>query len=155
MSTSTSTYQTGTTVTQTSTAISTTTVSTVVTSTTTATIEGLQMQVVSNSSVSGLIFDSARGLLNFTVSGPEGTHGFFDATIAKTLLLGQPVVLIDGVEHPASVSEDPNLWYVHVTYAHSEHHITIGGLNTIPEFPAALLLLCVLMLVMVILKRRR
>jgi len=159
MSTSTSTYQTGTTVTQTSTIVSTTivptTVSTVVISATTATIGGLQMQVVSNSSVSGLLFDSSRGLLNFTVSGPEGSYGFFDATIAKSLLLGQPIVLIDRAERPASVSQDPSFWYIHVTYPHSEHHVTIGGSNTIPEFPAAPLLLCVLMLVMVILKRRR
>jgi TolB protein len=149
-----STTITGTTVSQTSTVVSTTTVSTVVTSATTATVLGLQMQVVSNSSVSNLVFDSTRSLLNFTVTGPEGTDGFLDATIAKTLLLGQPVVLLDGVEHPASVTEDANFWYIHVTYSHSVHQITIGGSNTISEFPPIPLLAVIFILAMIILRRR-
>jgi hypothetical protein len=111
------------------------------------------MQVVSNSTVSGLIFDSTRGLLNFTVSGPTGTHGFFDATVAKSLLSGQPIVLIDGVQTPASVSQDSNFWYVHVTYMHSQHHVTIGGSNTVPEFPCVPLLVILLLLSMNILSR--
>jgi N-acetylneuraminic acid mutarotase len=142
----------GATVTETSTVTSTTTVSTLVTNATTV---GLQMQVVSNSSVSGLIFDSTRGLLNFTVSGPSGTHGFFDATIAKSLLSGQPIVLIDGVQSPASVNQDPNFWYVHVTYPHSQHHVTIGGSNTVPEFPSSLFLVAVLMIATVVIRLRR
>jgi hypothetical protein len=118
---------------------------TIVTKATTATIEGLQMQVVSNSSVSGLVFDSTKGLLNFVVSGPEGSQGFFDVTIAKILLSGQPVVMIDGVEHTASVSEDASFWYVHVTYPHSEHHVTIGGSETIPEFSVTASILFILL----------
>ena len=111
------------------------------------------IQVVSNSSISELIFDPARSLVNFTVTGPGGTYGFFDATIAKTLLLGQPVVLIDGVKQPASVSEDPISWYIHVTYPHSEHQVTIGGSNTIPEFPSAMLVVVVFAFLSVILRR--
>jgi hypothetical protein len=114
---------------------------------------GLQMQVVSNSSVSGLVFDSTRGLLNFTVSGPTGTYGFFNATIARSLLSGQPVVLIDGVQSPASVSQDANFWYVHVTYPHSQHHVTIGGSNTVPEFPSVPLLVILVLLSTAILRR--
>jgi hypothetical protein len=114
------------------------------------------MQVSSNSSVSNLAFDSSRGLLNFTVSGPSGSNGFFDAAIAKSLLSGQPIVLIDGVEHQASVSSDANFWYIHVTYAHSEHHITIGGSNTVPvpEFPLAPLLAIALALALVAVGRK-
>ncbi|MGB9022766.1 MAG: hypothetical protein WCC94_04945, partial [Candidatus Bathyarchaeia archaeon] len=138
----------GTTVTETSTVISTTTVSP------TATTVGLQMQVVSNSSVSGLVFDSTKGFLNFTVSGPMGSFGFFDAMIAKTLLSGQPIVMFDGVEHAASVTEHTNFWYIHVTYPHSEHQITIGGSNTIPEFSPIPLLAIIFILAMIILRRR-
>jgi len=132
----------------------TSTVSTVLTSVTTATIVGLQMQVVSNSLVSDLVFDSTRGLLNFTISGPSGCYGFIDATIAKTLLLGRPVVLIDGTQHSALVNEDATFWYVHVTYTHSEHHVTIGGSDSIPEFPSFPLLVVTFVLVLVILRRR-
>ena len=131
---------------------STTTESTAVTQTT----GGLQMQVVSNSTVTGLIFDSTRGILNFTVSGPQGTYGFFDATVAKTLLSGQPVVLIDGVQTSATVSGDTNFWYIHVTYPHSQHHVTIGGSNTVPEFPQAIpLLLALFSLALVLLCSKR
>jgi hypothetical protein len=129
--------------------------STQVPTTTTATIAGLQVQIVSNSLVTSLIFDSTRSLLNFTVSGPDGSQGFFEATIAKSLLSGQPIVMIDGVEHPASVTEDTNFWYIHVTYPHSQHHVTIGGSNTVPEFPPAAVLAVVLMLMIILTKRRR
>jgi hypothetical protein len=147
-STSTSQMQTSTT------NITTAATTTVVLSTTLTTIVGLEMQVVSNSSVSNLIFDSTRGFLNFTVSGPSGSYGFFNATMAKSLLSGQPIVLIDGVQSPASVSQDANFWYVHATYIHSEHHVAIGGSNMIPEFPSAAALLVLLMLVMLTIKRR-
>jgi hypothetical protein len=139
-----------------------TTLSTVVTvyttlgtgGTATAVVQGLVMQVSSNSSVSNLAFDSSRSLLNFTVSGPAGTYGFFDAAIAKSLLLGQPVVLIDGVEHTASVTEDANYWYIHVTYPHSVHQVAIGGSNTIPEFPSSMVFMVTLVLAIVVFKRR-
>jgi hypothetical protein len=128
--------------------------STQVPTTTTATIAELQVQIVSNSLVSSLIFDSTRSLLNFTVSGPDGSQGFFEATIAKSLLSGQPIVMIDGVEHPASVTEDANFWYIHVTYSHSQHSVTIGGSDTIPEFLSVAVLLAVLMLVILGIRRR-
>jgi hypothetical protein len=131
------------------------TTTTIVSSTTLTTIVGLEMQVVSNSTVSNLVFDSTRGLLNFTVSGPSGTYGFFDATMAKSLLSGQPIVLIDGIQSPASVSQDASFWYVHVTYVHSEHHVAIGGSNMVSEFPSAAVLLVLLMLVVLAIKRRK
>jgi hypothetical protein len=139
-----------------------TTVSTVVTvyttvgtgATVTALARGLVMQVSSNSSVSDLVFDSSRNLLNFTVSGPAGTHGFFDAAIAKSLLLGQPVVLIDGVGHTASVTEDADFWYIHVTYPHSAHHVAIEGSNTIPEFSSFAMLTVIFVFAIIVFKRR-
>jgi len=127
---------------------------TTLSTTPTQTTAGLQMQVLSNSTVSGLAFDSTRGLLNFTVSGPQGTYGFFDATVAKTLLSGQPVVLIDGVQRSATVSGDTNFWYIHVTYPHSQHQVTIGGSNTVPEFPSVALLAIVLLLVLIAFRRK-
>jgi hypothetical protein len=125
------------------------------TTTVTMLVQGLVMQVRSNSSVSNLLFDSSRGLVNFTVSGPTGTYGFFDATVAKSLLSGQPVVLIDGIQSSASVSQDANFWYVHVTYVHSQHHVTIGGSNTVPEFSPVALLAIVVALAIVVFKRKR
>jgi hypothetical protein len=89
-----------------------------------------------------------------SASGPSGSYGFFDAKIAKSLISGQPVVLIDGVQKPVMVTGDANFWYIHVTYSHSERQITIGGSNTIPEFPPIPLLAIVFILAMIILRRR-
>jgi hypothetical protein len=142
--------------------VASTTLSTVVTvyttvgtgGTVTGLVQGLVMQVSSNSSVSNLVFDSSRNLLNFTVSGPAGTYGFFDAAIAKSLLLGQPVILIDGVEHAASVTEDANFWYIHVAYPHSAHQVAIGGSNTIPEFPSITIFAVIFVFAIIVFKRR-
>lgn len=116
---------------------STTTVTASVTVTEGTIVQGLVMQVVSNSTVSGLVFDSVRGLLNFTVSGPPGTSGFLSVKIAKGLLSGTPVLLIDGVQQQAVVTEDSNFWYINAAYTHSSHQITIGGSNAVPEFKEA------------------
>jgi hypothetical protein len=62
-------------------------------------------------------------------------------------------VLIDGVQSPASVSEDANFWYVHVTYMHSQHYVTIGGSNTVPEFPSLPPLVILVLLSSIILWR--
>jgi hypothetical protein len=120
--------------------------------------EDLVMQVASNSSVSGLAFDSERGLLDFVVSGPSGSLGFFNVTVARTLLHGRPIVLVDGVEHSATVTEDAGFWYVYATYAHSEHQVIVGGSETVPEFPGSLswvLLLVTLMISMALRVHKR
>lgn len=122
---------------------------------TTATPESTVLQIVSNSSVSSLVFDSMRGLLNFTITGPSGSFGFFNATIAKTLLYGRPVLLIDGTERPAIVTEDANFWYIYATYLHSERHVTIGGSEIVPEFSQANLLLLMLFFLSFLLLSKR
>jgi len=55
----------------------------------------LKLQVTSNSTITNLAFDSSRRLINFTVSGTEGTRGFCYVLVAKELLDGRPVVLLD------------------------------------------------------------
>lgn len=134
-----------------------TTLSTTVSYATTATVpvENMVVQITSSSQVSSLIFDSTRNLLNFTVSGPSGTIGFFNATIAKSLLAGSPVLLMDGVEHSAIVTQDANFWYIYATYSHSVHQVTIGGSNVVPEFPSILLLAAVFVIAIAVIRPRR
>jgi hypothetical protein len=83
------------------------------------------------------------------VSGPSGSFGFFNVTVAKALLHGRPIVLVDGVEYSAIVTEDASFWYVYAVYSHSEHHITLGGAETVPEFPEAFSLLLLLVTLMI------
>jgi hypothetical protein len=141
----------------TTTLTATTTLSTTVSYATTATVpvENMVVQIASSSQVSSLIFDSTRNLLNFTVSGPAGTIGYFNATIAKSLLAGSPVLLMDGVEHSAIVTQDANFWYVYTTYSHSVHQVTIGGSSAVPEFPSILLLAAVFMIAIAVIRPRR
>jgi hypothetical protein len=146
--------ETSTTIETTSTTTSRGTSTTCQTTVITTAFEDMVIQVASNSSVSSFVFDSTRRLLNFTVSGPSGTFGFVNVTIAKTILSGRPIVLIDGTEHSASITEDENFWHIYATYQHSEHHVTIGDSTTIGEFPETIPLLFVLMSVVLILLKR-
>jgi hypothetical protein len=141
----------------TTTLVTTTTVTAYATVTSGASTQGLVMQVVSNSSVSDLVFNSVRGLLNFTVSGPPGTIGFINVKIARSLLSGEPVVLVDGVQQQAVVTGDPDFWYVYSSYYQSSHHITIGGSGTVPEFDHVFqaLLVIVMSLTLILVRRRR
>ena len=114
----------------------------------------LKLQVLSNSTITSLFFDSNRRLINFTASGPEGTKGFCNVIISKELLDGAPIVFIDGNQIAAIVNQDTINYYVHFTYSHSSHKITIGGLNTIPEFPTSTVLILAIISTLV-LKRRK
>jgi hypothetical protein len=53
------------------------------------------------------------------------------------------------------VTEDAGFWYVYATYLHSEHRVTIGGSNSIPEFSPVQLLVIVLGLAVLIFRRTK
>ncbi len=99
------------------------------------------VQVSSNSTISALQFDSSRRLLNFTATGPSGTIGQTRVVIAETLLDGSPTVIIDDGRTPLlslTVSTNSTHYTIDFTYPHSNHTITVGGSNSIPEFPTSL-----------------
>lgn len=104
------------------------------------------VRIVTNSTLSGFLYDEARQLMNFTVSGPDGTTGYCRASFAKALISGTPVVFIDGREVTyAPWSANETHYQVYFLYLHSAHSVTIGGSNTIPELwapqlPAAIAL---------------
>jgi len=94
-----------------------------------------QVRLVTNSTLSGFIYDEARQLMNFTLSGPQGSTGYCRAAFAKALISGTPVVFIDGREVTyAPWSANETHYSVYFLYLHSAHSVTIGGSNTIPEF---------------------
>ncbi|MGA2460703.1 MAG: PEF-CTERM sorting domain-containing protein [Candidatus Bathyarchaeia archaeon] len=108
------------------------------------------LQIQSNSTITNLVFDSGRQLINFTASGPSGTVGFASVIFAKTLINGPvPIVLIDNGQTPylaLSLTSNSTHFTLTFTYPHSTHQITIGGYNLIPEFPTDLALLVVTIL---------
>lgn len=95
--------------------------------------------VVSNSTVSALAFNSTSSELGFSVSGPEGTSGFVDLTIAKNLVenIAELRVYLDGVSLSYTTTSIADSWLLHFTYAHSVHSVIVHfGAPVIPELSA-------------------
>ena len=89
--------------------------------------------VMSNSTVTDLVFNSTTGQLSFTVKGPSGSTGYADIFIAKALVNDTSTVkaYIDGEGVGYTVSSNGDSWILHFSYHHSTHQITID-LNVTP-----------------------
>jgi hypothetical protein len=83
--------------------------------------------VASNSTVSALMFNSTSLELSFTVTGPSGTAGFTQVTLAKTLVadITNLKVYLDGTPLEYSTGSTDDSWIIYFTYSHSTHRITI------------------------------
>jgi len=87
------------------------------------------LSVISNSTISELAFNSTSRVLSFTVSGPNGTIGYTNVTLAKILIedISELKVYLDGnqINYTAiSIDYDYN-WLIHFTYQHSTHKVVI------------------------------
>ncbi|MCW4019040.1 MAG: hypothetical protein NWF00_10255 [Candidatus Bathyarchaeota archaeon] len=95
--------------------------------------------VESNSTVSELVFNSTSSELCFTVSGPSGTTGYVELTIAKTLVpkIEDIRVYLDGDQlYYEAVSKD-NSWLLKFNYQHSIHQVTVDLAANSVEAPSA------------------
>ena len=83
--------------------------------------------VSSNSTVSQLAFNSTTNELSFTVSGENGTTGYFDVFIPKTLVadISNLNVYLDGNQMNYTATSLTDSWILHLTYHHSEHKVTM------------------------------
>jgi len=94
---------------------------------------------ITSSTMSDFNFSLPLKLISFNVTGPEGTIGFCNVAIPKTLLESlwdnNYTVLIDG-SPPLTLSETSNgtHTFLYFTYPHTAHQVTI-----VPEFPSALI----------------
>lgn len=84
--------------------------------------------VSSNSTLSGLSFDSAAKELSFSVVGPNGTSGYVSVSIPKSLIadVSGLKVYLDGVELPYTVESQQDSWYISFSYHHSTHQVSIN-----------------------------
>lgn len=84
--------------------------------------------VVSNSTLSSLTFDSTKGELSFTASGPSGTTGYINVTISKTLIsnVADIKVYLDGEAITYTTISKDNSWLIHFTYQHSSHNVKLS-----------------------------
>ncbi len=84
--------------------------------------------MTSNSTVSKLSFNSENKKLCFCVEGPDGTTGYVNVHISKTLLTDSSNLKVFLDENPvtASVESQEDSWLVSLTYSHSTHDVTIN-----------------------------
>jgi protocatechuate 3,4-dioxygenase beta subunit len=84
--------------------------------------------VESNSTVTGLDFNSAKLELGFTVSGPSGTQGHTAVTIADSLVANFTgfTVSLDGKQIDYTVTDSGDYWVLSFNYSHSTHQVTVG-----------------------------
>jgi hypothetical protein len=120
------------------------------------------VDVVSNSTVSGFQFNPSEGaLLRFNVTGHEGTAGFCRLTIPKSLLWvddGWTIIVGDQPITDYTLIPDENHTYLYFTYNHSTQTVLIQGTHVIPEFPSFIILplfMIATLLAVIVYKRKR
>jgi parallel beta-helix repeat protein len=117
--------------------------------------------VESNSTVTGLTFDTTSQKLSFSVSGPSGTTGYAKVTIAKALVLNITMlqVSLDDVEYSYSAVSLDDSWLLTFTYNHSIHQVNVyldkSIIPEFPTFPVVLLFMATVLLLTCALTRRR
>lgn len=91
-------------------------------------IESQIFSVSSNSTISGLNFNSTAREISFTVTGLTGTKGYIDIILAKSLVsdLSDLKIYFDDVEESYYAISLDNTWFIRITYLHSTHIFRIG-----------------------------
>jgi hypothetical protein len=103
----------------------------------TVTVWSMPFAIISNSTITELTFDSTTKIITFKVSGPEGTIGYTNVTIAKTLIqnISELTIYLDGNQINYTFTSTEYTWLIHFTYTHSTHKVTIllTTLNNEPQ----------------------
>jgi len=84
---------------------------------------------ICNSTISGFHFDHANKIIDFDVTGSDGTVGFCRIMIPTILIESPYTVLVDGEEISYTELPISNIThaFLYFTYIHSIHHIRITG----------------------------
>ncbi len=95
--------------------------------------------VTSNSTVTALSFNSANDQLTFTVTGENGTKGYVDVGIAKSLIanISSLRVYLDGANQAFNATSNSDSWFIHIGYSHSTHNVVIDIGQSVPSSPNA------------------
>jgi len=91
--------------------------------------EGIDFQIISNSTVSDFQLNSTALLFNLT--GENGTAGFCRANIPTAIINGTLTVFVDGTEVPYSFLSAANSTetYLYFTYSHSTEQVVVALVN--------------------------
>jgi len=99
--------------------------------------------VESNSTISGLAFNTTDWTLSCTATGPSGTKGYVKVTVAKSLIenITNIRVYIDGNQTEYTITSTDDSWLLTLSYMHSTHQVVVDlDINIIPEFPSFVIL---------------
>jgi hypothetical protein len=83
--------------------------------------------VESNSTVTALTYNSTSSYLSFSVSGPDGSFGYVNVTIAKSLASNPEYikVFVDGEPANFTVASIGDSWLLYFSYHHSIHSVLV------------------------------
>jgi N-acetylneuraminic acid mutarotase len=97
------------------------------TNTATRTLSLNDFTVQSNSTVTDLVFDNQKQELSFNVTGPSGTSGYVNVTVAKSFLasVDNLKVYVDGTQVTSNVSSNETSYFMDFNYTHSTHQVKI------------------------------
>jgi len=73
--------------------------------------------------------------------------------IPEALLDGTPLVFVDDAPTPSDYKVNKTHYFVYFDYPLSAHSATVGGSNTIPEFPSVSLVVASSLLVTIVFRR--
>lgn len=117
------------------------------------------VKLLSNSTVSTFRFEQTETIITFNVRGPPVTKGYFNITIPKSLLRGNPwQIRLNGTYflYPrAIITENQTHTTISVTYDQGKYYVQIIGTWVIPEFPSTIIPLIVLMFTTIAITIRR
>jgi parallel beta-helix repeat protein len=94
--------------------------------------ESNPFHIGTNSTVTDVVFSPENATLSFTVSGPSGTAGSTNVTIAKSVMPNGGALKVTLDDKPVSyaLADDGDSWNLGFFYTHSTHRVTItDGVN--------------------------
>jgi hypothetical protein len=124
-------------------------------------VEGFQVIMQTNSTISAFNFSQPLNQISFNVTGPTGTAGFCNVAIPNDLLSGEFSVQKDGsllvkdVDYTQTYNGTHYIFYI--TYTHTTHVIEIRGTEVIPEITTwtSILLILILLTIAIAFYKRR
>ena len=89
--------------------------------------ESNPFHIGTNSTVTDVVFNPENATLSFTVSGPSGTAGSTNVTIAKSVMPngGALKVTMDDKQVSYALADNGDSWNLGFSYTHSTHRVTI------------------------------
>jgi parallel beta-helix repeat protein len=91
--------------------------------------------LVSNSTISSILFDQTDKKITFSVNGSKDAEGYFNLSLPNALLSGPWTILLDETDATfrTIITENATQTTLHLIYSQSGHSVQIVGTNVVPE----------------------